>query len=101
MAYASSKTIFCDESNLSSSRAYINNALLVRGLLRDHESQLKFNSADAPAVINIIYDLLRRGEQDDKNREGISAKLREISAENDRLITNEVSSITTRSVTVD
>lgn len=90
MVYASSKTIFCDQSNLSASRAYINNALLVRGLLRNEEAQLKFNSADAPAVINLIYDLLRKSEQDDVSREAISARVREISSENDRLIANEV-----------
>lgn len=90
MAYVFGKTNFCDPSNLSASRAYINGALLTRGLLKDTESQLKFNSADATTVINLIYDLLRKNEQDDAARESMSAKIREIGAENERRIANEV-----------
>ncbi|CCG83692.1 protein of unknown function [Taphrina deformans PYCC 5710] len=94
MSYAFGKTHFCDQSNLSASRAYINNALLVRGLIHDQESQLKFNSADAPTVINLIYDFLRKSEQDDAARENMSAKIRETMTENDRKITNEKQQIT-------
>lgn len=96
-----SKVIFCDQSNISTSRAYINNALTVRGLLHDEESQLKFNSADAPAVINVIYDFLRKSEQNDTNKEALSAKLRELSAENDRLVASEVTRIGIGDHTVD
>lgn len=91
MSYTFGKSTFCDQSNLSASRAYINNALLVRGILRDEQSQLKFNSADAATVINLLYDFLRKSEQDDAARETMSAKVREISLENDRLMANEVS----------
>lgn len=89
--YIYGKTIFCDQSNLSASRAYINTTLLTRGIIRDQETQLKFNSADAPTVINLIYDFLRKTEQDDAARERLSAKLRTVATENDQLIANEVS----------
>lgn len=90
MSYSFGKSLFCDQSNISASRAYINNALLVRGILRDEQSQLKFNSADAATVINLLYDFLRKSEQDDVAKESMSAKVREISLENDRLMANEV-----------
>lgn len=90
MSYAFGKTSFCDQSNISASRAYVNNALLIRGYLRDEESKLKFNSADAPDVINLIYDFLRKGEQDDAARETMSGRIRETISENDRVISNEV-----------
>lgn len=90
MTFSFGKSNLCDQSNISASRAFINNALLVRGCLRTEEAQLKFNSADAPSVINLVYDLLRKSEQDDAAREDMSAKMRELSVENDRLLANEV-----------
>lgn len=89
-AYVFGKAMFCDQSNLSASRAYINSTLLTRGILHDAEAPLKFNSADAPAVINLLYDFLRKTEQDEAARENMSAKIRQISTENDRLIAHEV-----------
>lgn len=101
MSFTFGKSVLCDQSNLSASRAYINNALLVRGMLRDEQSQLKFNSADAPAVINLLYDFLKKSEQDDEARESMSARVREISLENDRLMSNEVSRIVVRKTAAD
>lgn len=97
MAFTFGKSNLCDQSNISASRAYINNALLVRGFLHDEASQLKFNSADAPSVINLLYDFLRKSEQDDAAREAMSARVREITTENDRLLATEVRSTMTES----
>lgn len=89
MSYIFGKTVFCDGSNLSASRAFINSELTRRGYARPQAGEattcLKFNSADAPDVINIVYDFLRKVECDEQNLDHLSARARALSGENERL----------------
>ena len=88
MSYIFGKTTFCDGTNISVSRAFINTELASRGFVRARDggsTALKFNSADAPDVINLIYDFLRRVECDEKSLDRLSDGARALAAENERL----------------
>ncbi|BFZ57530.1 hypothetical protein PYCC9005_004582 [Savitreella phatthalungensis] len=83
MSYIFGKSRLCDGSNVSSSRSYVNTELRRRGYLTDDEP-LKFNSADAPAVINLLHDFLLKTAADEADVERLTAKARQLSSENER-----------------
>ncbi|ORY77042.1 Afadin and alpha-actinin-binding-domain-containing protein [Protomyces lactucae-debilis] len=71
------KTRFCDDANIAQSRSYINTSLYARGFVRDASAALKFNSADAPTVINLVYDFLKRSEWEELQRERLTTRVRQ------------------------
>jgi hypothetical protein len=84
------KTRFCDDANIAQSRTYINSTLYARGLTRDPSAQLKFNSADAPTVMNLVYDFLQRSAWEEQQREKLTARVRAEASEAESLrIQNE------------
>lgn len=86
-----------DSESLRTASTYLNNLLLARGSLRNGEpiDFVKPSRESRAQIINLVHDLILRGDRDKEQREQLSASLRRARADDERR-THDLERLTAR-----